>query len=66
MRREGPGDVRIDTAPGLAMPSGGVVIGMPRSARPWVRVEVDGDPLETFDAGGVRLRRWPVSVVLRC
>jgi hypothetical protein len=66
MRREGPGDVWIDTAPGLAMPPGGVVIGMPRSARPWVRVEVDGEPLETFDAGGVRVRRWPVSVVLRC
>jgi hypothetical protein len=38
---------------------------VPLSARPLVRVEVDGEPLEAFDADGATLPRWPVSVVLR-
>jgi hypothetical protein len=65
MRREGTRALRIDMAPGLTMPPGGVVISAPLSARPLVRVEVDGEPLKAFDADGARLHRWPVSVVLR-
>ena len=65
MRRDGTHALRIDTAPGLAVPPGGVVINVPLSARPLVRVEVDGEPLKAFDTDGVRLPRWPVSIVLR-
>lgn len=65
MRRDGTHALRIDTAPGLTVPPGGVVIKVPLSARPLVRVEVDGEPLEAFDADGARLSRWPVSIVVR-
>jgi hypothetical protein len=65
MRREGTHVLRIDAAPGLTMPPGGVVVSVPPSARPLVAVEVDGEPLDAFGADGVRLPRWPVSVVLR-
>jgi hypothetical protein len=65
MRRDGTHALRIDTAPGLTMPPGGVVISVPPSARPLVHVEVDGEPLKAFGADGARLSRWPVSIVLR-
>ena len=47
--------VRIDMAPGLTMPPGGVVISAPLCARPLVSVEVDGEPLKAFGADGARL-----------
>ena len=59
MRRDGTHALRIDTAPGLTVPPGGVVINVPLSARPLVRVEVDGEPLKAFDTDGARLPRWP-------
>ena len=65
LRREGTRALRIDLAPGLTMPPGGVVISAPLCARPLVRVEVDGEPLEAFGADEARLSRWPGSVVLR-
>ena len=65
MRREGTHAVRIDMAPGLTLPPGGVVISAPLCARPLVSVEVDGEPLKAFGADEARLQRWPVSVVLR-
>lgn len=65
MRRDGTHTLRIDTAIGLTMPPGGVFINVPLSARPLLRVEVDGEPLKAFGADGARLPRWPVSIVLR-
>ena len=65
MRREGTRALRIDLAPGLTMPPGGVVISVPLCARPLVGVEVDGEPLKVFGADEARLSLWPASVVLR-
>ena len=58
-RRE-PDALRIDMAPGLTMPPGGVVIRAPLCARPLVRVEVDGEPPR-----GVR-RRWSEAAPMAC
>lgn len=65
MRRDGTHAVRIDMAAGLTVPPGGIVVNVPPSARPLVRVEVDGEPVDAFSADAVRLSRWPVSIVLR-
>jgi hypothetical protein len=64
LRRNGPGALRLDLAPGLRVPPGGIVIEPPL-ARPLARVEVDGVPSASFDARSATLRQCPASVVMR-
>jgi hypothetical protein len=61
LRREGPGALRLDLAPGLRVPPGGIVV-RPPLARPLAGVE--GDGVASFDARGATLRRSPASVRL--
>jgi hypothetical protein len=61
LRREGPGALRLDLAPGLRVPPGGIVV-RPPLARPLAGVE--GDGAEVVDARSATLRRSPASVRL--
>jgi hypothetical protein len=64
LRREGPGALRLELAPGLRLPPGGIVIEPPL-ARPLSGLEVDGAPSAGFDARSATIRRCPASVLLR-
>ena len=64
IRRDGPDALRIEMAPGLAVPPGGIVL-RPPLVRPLVAVSVDAEPLSTFHSDGVTLRRLPASIILR-
>jgi hypothetical protein len=64
LRRSGPGALRLDLAPGLRAPPGGLVV-RPPLPRPLASVELDGAPIAAFDADGVTLQRCPASVVMR-
>ena len=61
LRREGPGALRLDLAPGLRVPPGGIVV-RPPLARPLASVELDGAPIPDFDARSATIRRCPASV----
>jgi hypothetical protein len=63
MRRDGADTLRLELAPGLGLPPGGIVV-RPPLARPLVRVEVDGSPLTTFDSSTATLRQPATTVVL--
>jgi hypothetical protein len=64
LRRTGPGELRLDVAPGLSLPPGGIVV-RPPLPRPLAAVELDGAPAADFDPDGVVLRGCPATLVLR-
>lgn len=64
LRRSGASALRLDIAPGLRAPAGGIVL-RPPLRRPLVAVEVDGEPIPAIDPAGVTLRQAPSQVVLR-
>jgi hypothetical protein len=63
LRRSGRGALRLDLAPGLRVPPGGIVVEPPL-AGPLAQVEVDGRPVASFDARSATLRSCPASVLL--
>ncbi|MDP9135952.1 MAG: hypothetical protein M3N56_14130, partial [Actinomycetota bacterium] len=63
LRRNGPDGLELELAPGLRPPPGGVIV-RPPLRRPLARVEVDGVPVDDFDADGVTFRRG-AHVVMR-
>jgi hypothetical protein len=65
LRREGADALRIEFAPGLGVPPGGIVL-RPPLARSLVSAEADGEPLTVAGSDEARLSRWAGSVVLRC
>ncbi len=64
LRRVEPGALRLELAPGLRMPPGGIVVAPPL-ARPLAGVEVDGERSTRFDARSATIRRCPAIVVMR-
>jgi hypothetical protein len=63
LRRDGPRALRLDLAPGLRVPPGGIVLEPPL-AGPLASVEVDGRPVASFDARSATLQSCPASVLL--
>jgi hypothetical protein len=64
IQRDGAEALRLDLAPGLALPPGGIVL-RPPLARPLVRVEADGQPITTFDASSAIIRHLARNIVFR-
>ncbi|HZO10418.1 MAG TPA: hypothetical protein VFC77_13615, partial [Myxococcota bacterium] len=64
LSRDGPNALRLDLAPGLSLPPGGIVL-RPPLPRPLASVEADGTPLASFDAASATLRALPSRVTLR-
>jgi hypothetical protein len=64
LRRSGPGALRLDLAPGLRVPPGGIVVEPPL-ARPLARLEVDGVSSRSFGARSATVRHCPASLVMR-
>jgi hypothetical protein len=64
LRREGASALRLDLAPGLRTPPGGLVL-RPPLPRPLAGVDADGAPVAGFDAASATLRAIPTRVVLR-
>jgi hypothetical protein len=64
LRRSGPGELRLELAPGLRPPPGGIVV-RPPLARPLAGVEIDGAPARDFAVDGVTLQTVPANVVMR-
>jgi hypothetical protein len=64
IQRDGAEALRLDLAPGLALPPGGIVL-RPPLARPLVRVEADGQPITTFDSSSAIVRHLARNIVLR-
>lgn len=63
LARNGPGALRLELAPGLRPPPGGLVV-RPPLARPLARVRVDGAPSSDFTGDAITLRRIPATVLL--
>jgi hypothetical protein len=64
IRRSGPGALRLDLAPGLRVPPGGIVVEPPL-ARPLASLEVDGVGSGSFGARSATVRHCPASLVMR-
>jgi hypothetical protein len=64
LERLGPGALRLELAPGLRVPPGGVVL-QPPLPRPLAGAELEGGGRADFDARSATLRACPARVVLR-
>ncbi len=63
LRREDSATLRLMLAGNLAMPTGGIVV-KPPLPRPLIQVEVNGTPIETFDADSATCREYPAEWVM--
>ena len=64
LRREGPDTLRLIVTGALVLPPGKIII-KPPLPRPLVRVEVNGNKIETFDAESARCGACPAEVVMK-
>jgi hypothetical protein len=63
IRREGPDALRLQVAPGLAPPPGGIVV-QPPHLRPLARVDIDGRALTTIESDRVTIGQTPANVLM--
>jgi hypothetical protein len=64
LRRVGPQTLRLTLAGNLAMPPG-KIIARPPLPGPLIRVEINSQPSDAFDADSATIGQWPAEVLLQ-